>query len=46
VLSGLGKTHLAHAIGIEVKNNFPEKTVLYVSCEQFTNQFIDAVKNN
>ncbi len=44
--SGLGKTHLAHAIGIEVKNNFPEKTVLYVSCEQFTNQFIDAVKNN
>jgi chromosomal replication initiator protein len=43
--SGLGKTHLAHAIGIEVKNNFPDKTVLYVSCEQFTNQFIDAVKN-
>lgn len=43
--SGLGKTHLAHAIGIEVKNNFPEKTVLYVSSEQFTNQFIDAVKN-
>ena len=43
--NGLGKTHLAHAIGIEVKNNFPEKTVLYVSCEQFTNQFIDSVKN-
>jgi chromosomal replication initiator protein len=43
--NGLGKTHLAHAIGIEVKNNYPEKTVLYVSCEQFTNQFIDAVKN-
>ena len=44
--SGLGKTHLAHAIGIEVKNNFPDKTVLYVSCEQFTNQFIDAVRNS
>jgi len=44
--NGLGKTHLAHAIGIEVKNNFPDKTVLYVSCEQFTNQFIDAVKNS
>ncbi len=44
--NGLGKTHLAHAIGIEVKNNFPEKTVLYVSCEQFTNQFIDAVRNS
>lgn len=43
---GLGKTHLAHAIGIEVKNNFPEKTVLYVTSEQFTNQYIDAVKNN
>jgi len=42
--SGLGKTHLAHAIGIEVKNNFPEKTVLYVSAEQFTSQFIEAVR--
>ena len=45
-VNGLGKTHLAHAIGIEVKNNFPDKTVLYVSCEQFTNQFIDAVRNS
>lgn len=44
--NGLGKTHLAHAIGIEVKNNYPEKTVLYVSSEQFTNQFIDSVRNN
>jgi len=43
---GLGKTHLAHSIGLEVKNNFPEKTVLYVTSEQFTNQYIDAVKNN
>ncbi len=43
---GLGKTHLAHAIGLEVKNNFPEKTVLYVTIDQFTNQFIDAVRNN
>ena len=43
---GLGKTHLAHAIGLEVKNNFPDKTVLYVTSEQFTNQSIDAVKNN
>jgi chromosomal replication initiator protein len=43
---GLGKTHLAHAIGLEVKNNFPEKTVLYVTSEQFTNQYIDSVKNN
>lgn len=43
---GLGKTHLAQAIGNEVKQNFPNKTVLYVSSEKFTNQFFDAVKNN
>ncbi|MDZ4205145.1 MAG: chromosomal replication initiator protein DnaA [Bacteroidales bacterium] len=43
---GLGKTHLAHAIGIQVKNNFPDKTVLYLSTEQFVQQFIDAVMNN
>jgi chromosomal replication initiator protein len=29
-----------------VKANFPNKTVLYVSSEKFTNQFFDAVKNN
>lgn len=43
---GLGKTHLAHAIGIEIKKNHPNKTVLYVSSEKFTHQFIDAVRNN
>lgn len=43
---GLGKTHLAHAIGIEIKDRYPEKTVLYVSAEKFTQQFIDAIKNN
>jgi chromosomal replication initiator protein len=44
--SGFGKTHLAHAIGIEVKKKHPNKTVLYVGSEKFTHQFIDAVKNN
>ncbi len=44
--NGLGKTHLSQAIGLEVKNNFPDKTVLYVRAEQFINQFIDSVKNN
>ncbi len=44
--NGLGKTHLVHAIGIEVKNHYPEKTVLYVTAEQFTNQFIDSIRNN
>ncbi len=43
---GLGKTHLAHAIGIEIKKNHPQKTVLYVSSEKFTQQFIESVKNN
>ncbi|TDL99400.1 MAG: chromosomal replication initiator protein DnaA [Flavobacteriaceae bacterium] len=43
---GLGKTHLANAIGLQVKELYPEKTVLYVSTEKFTQQFIDAVKSN
>ncbi|HEX4886437.1 MAG TPA: chromosomal replication initiator protein DnaA, partial [Luteibaculaceae bacterium] len=44
--TGLGKSHLAHAIGIEIKNKFPNKTVLYVTSEKFANQFIDAIKSN
>ena len=43
---GLGKTHLAHAIGIDIKDKYPEKTVLYISAEKFTQQYIDAVKKN
>ena len=43
---GLGKTHLAQAIGTEIKKLYNNKTVLYVSSEKFTNQFIDALKNN
>ncbi len=41
---GVGKTHLAHAIGLEVKNNFPEKVVLYLSSEKFIQQFVSAAK--
>ena len=44
--NGLGKTHLAQAIGIEVKEKFPEKTVLYVDANKFSNQFVDAIRNN
>jgi chromosomal replication initiator protein len=44
--SGLGKSHLAQAIGIQAKENFPNKTVLYVSAEKFTLQFIEAIRNN
>lgn len=43
---GLGKTHLAHAIGLEIEQNFPDKTVLFVSAEKFTQQFIDAIRKN
>ena len=44
--SGLGKTHLAQAIGIEVKELYPEKTVLYVNANKFQTQFVDAIRNN
>ena len=43
---GLGKTHLAHAIGVEIKDKYADKTVLYISSEKFTQQFIDSVKSN
>ncbi len=43
---GLGKSHLAQAIGIQAKNNFPNKTVLYVSADRFMTQYIDSVRNN
>ncbi|WP_222984408.1 chromosomal replication initiator protein DnaA [Flagellimonas meishanensis] len=43
---GLGKTHLAHAIGVEIKDKYPEKTVLYISAEKFTQQYIESVKKN
>ncbi len=43
---GLGKTHLAQAIGIQIKNHFPNKTVLYVSAERFMHQYVDSVKDN
>jgi chromosomal replication initiator protein len=44
--SGLGKTHLGQAIGIEVKKLYPEKTVLYVSTNKFTTQYTDSVARN
>jgi chromosomal replication initiator protein len=43
---GLGKTHLGHAIGNDIKVQYPEKFVLYVSSEKFINQFIKAVQSN
>jgi chromosomal replication initiator protein len=43
---GLGKTHLMHAIGNEVLKNNKTANVLYVTSEKFTNEFINAIKDN
>ncbi|MCX7728079.1 MAG: chromosomal replication initiator protein DnaA, partial [Bacteroidia bacterium] len=43
---GLGKTHLAQAIGIEVKKKYPDKIVLYVQTDKFISQYTDAVREN
>lgn len=43
--SGLGKTHLLHAIGIQMLKNNPAARICYLSAEQFVNEFIEAVKN-
>ena len=43
---GLGKTHLANAVGVNIKQKFPDKTVLYISAEKFTQQYIESVKKN
>ena len=43
---GLGKTHIVQALGNEIKALFSNHFVLYVSSEQFTTQFIEALRNN
>jgi chromosomal replication initiator protein len=44
--TGLGKTHLVHAIGNMIKQSSKNKVVLYVPVEKFINQFVDAIRNN
>ncbi len=44
--SGVGKTHLANAIGAKVKEICPTKRVLYISAHLFKVQFTDATRNN
>ena len=44
--AGLGKTHLLHAIGNYVRENFGSRRVRYVSTETFLNEFVDAIRNN
>lgn len=43
---GLGKTHLMHAIGNAMRRQHPKARVLYISSEQFVNEYISAVQNN
>lgn len=44
--SGLGKTHLMHAIAWDIRERHPEKTVLYLSAERFMFHFVQAVRKN
>lgn len=41
--SGLGKTHLMHAIANYISQHYPEKRVLYTTSENFLNEFIDSI---
>lgn len=43
--TGMGKTHLCHAIGLETKRHHPNLIVLYVNSEQFIQQFMSSCKN-
>ncbi len=43
--SGVGKTHLANAIGLQIREDFPQKRVLYVSAHLFQVQFSDAARS-
>lgn len=43
---GLGKTHLVHAIGLDIQEKFPKKKVLYIEAEEFNKQFVSATHRN
>jgi len=43
---GLGKTHIMQAIGHEIIKSSPGKTVRYISCERFTNELINSIRDD
>lgn len=42
---GLGKTHLLQGVGHEILKQFPDKKILFVTCEKFTNDYIHAIRS-
>ncbi|MBX7099238.1 MAG: chromosomal replication initiator protein DnaA [Myxococcaceae bacterium] len=44
--TGLGKTHLLHAVGNRILQRNPASRIVYLSSEEFTNQFIESVRHN
>lgn len=44
--TGLGKTHLMHAVAHFIFNNNPETNIVYISSERFINEFIRAIQDN
>ncbi|MBV8296146.1 MAG: chromosomal replication initiator protein DnaA, partial [Acidimicrobiia bacterium] len=44
--TGLGKTHLMHAIGNYVQHNFSRQKIRYVTCETYMNEFVEAIRTN
>ena len=43
---GLGKTHLMHAIGNQIRENNPEANILYVNCERFVSDMVKALQHS
>jgi chromosomal replication initiator protein len=43
---GVGKTHLMHAIANEVYRREPDKKIIYITSEEFTNEVVEAIRNN
>ncbi|MEW5733474.1 MAG: chromosomal replication initiator protein DnaA [Thermodesulfobacteriota bacterium] len=44
--TGLGKSHLSHAMGNHIRREQPEKRVVYVTAEEFTNEMVSAIQGN